>query len=71
MDFSSSRCPFWAIDATLYLNLLIYMCSWLQIVLLTHRNAFCWIDEWFDLSLDEVWSLLYCYFVNVEITLPY
>ena len=23
--FSSSRCPFWAIDATLYVNLLIYM----------------------------------------------
>uniref|UniRef100_A0A7I4ACI1 C2H2-type domain-containing protein n=1 Tax=Physcomitrium patens TaxID=3218 RepID=A0A7I4ACI1_PHYPA len=25
-----------------------------QIVLLTHRNAFCWLDEWFDLTLEEI-----------------
>ncbi|KAG0620131.1 hypothetical protein M758_4G191500 [Ceratodon purpureus] len=25
-----------------------------QIVLLTHRNAFCWLDEWFDLSFEEI-----------------
>lgn len=30
-------------------------CSWhIQIVLLTHRNAFCWLDEWFDLTFEEV-----------------
>jgi hypothetical protein len=26
----------------------------MQIVLLTHRNAFGYIDEWFDLSFEEV-----------------
>ncbi|XP_073389143.1 uncharacterized protein [Physcomitrium patens] len=25
-----------------------------QIVLLTHRNAFCWLDEWFDLTFEEI-----------------
>jgi hypothetical protein len=26
----------------------------MQVVFLTHRNAFCWMDEWFDLTFDEV-----------------
>jgi hypothetical protein len=25
-----------------------------QVVLLTHRNAFCWLDEWFDLTYEEI-----------------
>ncbi|KAH9532976.1 hypothetical protein CY35_18G027300 [Sphagnum magellanicum] len=25
-----------------------------QVVFLTHRNAFCWMDEWFDLTFDEI-----------------
>ncbi|BFI39688.1 hypothetical protein MPTK2_7g02200 [Marchantia polymorpha subsp. ruderalis] len=25
-----------------------------QIILLTHRNAFCYIDEWYDLTYDEI-----------------
>ena len=26
----------------------------LQVILLTHRHSFCWLDEWFDLTLEEV-----------------
>jgi hypothetical protein len=29
-------------------------CFHLQIVLLTHRNALCWVDEWFGLTFEEV-----------------
>eukprot|EP01120_Amphizonella_sp_Union-15-10_P016258 TRINITY_DN8512_c0_g1_i1.p1 TRINITY_DN8512_c0_g1~~TRINITY_DN8512_c0_g1_i1.p1 ORF type:complete len:281 (-),score=55.74 TRINITY_DN8512_c0_g1_i1:52-837(-) len=25
-----------------------------QILLLGHRQAFCWIDEWYDLTLDDI-----------------
>lgn len=41
--------------ATILFHILMRACSLtIQIVLLTHRNAFCWLDEWFVLTFEEV-----------------